>query len=149
MTLPRYEYPRVYADFAPGTVIEHEQRRVITDTDNLLYSRLSAHEHPYFFPYVAKDNERAAVNPFLVLGVVGGLAVRATSQSAIANLGWKSITFPYRAYVGDELHAVTEIVEKRVSVTDPRKGIITIRTIGLNDRNEPVSVATRAFLVKV
>ena len=59
MTLLRYEYPRRYADFMPGTVIAHEQRRVITEADNLLYSRLSGHEHPYFFAYAEKREGRA------------------------------------------------------------------------------------------
>ena len=150
MTLPRYAYPRAYGDFVPGTVIEHAQRRVVTETDNLLYSRLCGHEHPYFFAYGAADAaRRAAVNPFVVLGIVGGLAVRATSRSAIANLGWKSIAFPQCAYVGDELRAITEIVDKRVSRSDSRKGIITIRTTGLTGRDHAVSVATRSFLVEV
>lgn len=149
MTLPRYAYPRRYEDFAPGTVVAHAQRRVITEADNLLYSRLSAHEHPYFFAYAQKREGRIPANPLLVLGIVGGLAVRATSQSAIANLGWLSISFPARAYIGDELHAVSEILDKRISAGDPGRGIITIRTSGLNEHDDVVSVATRAFLVAV
>lgn len=149
MTLRDYEYPRRYEDFMPGTVIEHEQRRVITHMDNLLYARLSGHEHPFFFAYAARCGERTEVNPFLVLGLVGGLAVRATSQGAIANLGWESITFPNRVYVGDELRALTEILGKRVSKSDSGRGIVRIRTIGLSQDDQVVSVATRAFLVKV
>jgi len=145
--LPTYEYPSRYQDFAPGTVIEHEQRRVITHMDNVLYARLSGHEHPFFFAYGARNEGRTPVNPFLVLGVVGGLAVRATSQSAIANLGWESISFPECAYVWDELRAVTEILDKRLSKKDASKGIIRIRTTGLNQDDRVVSIAVRSFMV--
>lgn len=149
MTLPPYEYPRRYEEFVPGTVIEHEQRRVITHADNLLYTRLSGHEHPFFFGYASKQSDRIRVNPFLVLGVVGGLVVRATSQAAIANLGWKSVNFPNWTYVWDELRAITEILGKRLSTNNPDRGIINIRTLGLNQHDEVVSVAKRAFLVSV
>src|SRR6478672_6439762 len=100
MSLPIYEYPSRYNDFVTGTVIAHAQLRVVTETDNLLYSRLSGHEHPYFFAYAGHREGPAAVNPLLVLGYVGGIVVRATSQNAIANLGWDSIVFPERAFVG-------------------------------------------------
>ena len=147
MTVPGYAYPACYDEFIPGTVISHAQRRVVTETDDLLYSRLSGHEHPFFFAYGQRQERSVAVNPLLVLGFVGGLAVRATSQNAIANLGWESIAFPERAYVGDELRAVTEIVSKRLSRNDPSRGIITIRTVGLNQHDKVVLVAKRAFLV--
>lgn len=148
MSLPVYEYPSRYDDFVPGTVIDHVQRRVVTETDNLIFSRLSGHEHPYFLAYAEHRKGPAAVNPLLVLGYVGGLVVRATSQNAIANLGWESIIFPERTYVGDELHALTEIVSKRLSRNDPSRGIVTIRTIGLNQHDKIVLVAKRAFLVR-
>jgi itaconyl-CoA hydratase len=147
--LPPYEYPRSYEDFSLGVVIEHEQRRVVTHMDNLLYARLSGHAHPFFFAYGAKNGDRTPVNPFLVMAVVGGLAVRATSQGAIANLGWDSASFPAQAYVGDELRAVTEILEKRISKQDASKGIIRIRTTGLNQEDRVVSIAIRSFLVSV
>ena len=149
MSLPVYPSPSRYDEFVPGTVIEHAQRRVVTEADNLFYSRLSGHEHPFFFAYARRATAPASVNPLLVLGFVGGLAVRATSQHAIANLGWESITFPERACVGDELRAVTEIVDKRLSRSDPKRGIVTIRTLGLNQDDKLVVAAKRAFLVAV
>jgi len=46
------------------------------------------------------------------------------------------------------LRAVTEIVDKRLSRNDPSRGIVTIRTIGLNQHDKTVLVAKRAFLVR-
>ena len=147
MTLPVYEYPARFDDFAIGTVIEHAQRRVVTETDNLFFSRLGGHEHPYFFAYGRRADGAVPVNPLLVLAYVGGMVVRATSQNAIANLGWESIVFPTRVHVGDELRALTEISDKRLSRNDPSRGIIKIKTIGLNQESAVVLVARRAFLV--
>jgi acyl dehydratase len=147
MTLPVHVSPSCYDEFVPGTVISHAQRRVVTEADNLLYSRLSGHEHPFFFAYARHNAGPVPVNPMLVLGFVGGLVVRATSQSAIANLGWESIAFPERAYVGDELSALTEIVGKRLSRGDPSRGLVTIRTFGLNQHDKVVLIAKRTFLV--
>jgi len=126
----------------------HEQRRVVTETDNLLFSRLSGHEHPSLFPYTQERGGRAAqVLPFLVLAICGGIAVRGTSQSAIANLGWDYVRFPGPTYVGDQLRAVSHIAAKRLSNRDPTRGIVTIITYGIKQDDIIVLEARRSFLV--
>jgi itaconyl-CoA hydratase len=148
MILGDYANPSNYEDFVPGTVVAHAQRRVVTETDNLLFSRLSGHEHPSLFPYATSAPEPVAVLPFLVLSICGGMAVRATSQGAIANLGWEYVRFPQRAHIGDELRAVTSIDSKRLSKSNPARGVVTIITYGLNQNDAVVLEAKRSFLVR-
>jgi len=148
MNTTRYQYPGYFEDFQPGIVIAHAQRRVVTETDNLLFSRLSGHEHPSLFPYAAGAPQPVAVLPFLLLSICGGIAVRATSQGAIANLGWEYVRFPQRAHVGDELRAVTSIDSKRLSKSNPARGVVTIITYGLNQHDAVVLEAKRSFLVR-
>jgi len=150
MTAAQYEYPLHYDDFEPGVVVAHAQRRIVTETDNLLFSRLSGHEHPSLFPYAGGTPQApAVVLPFLVLSICGGIAVRATSQSAIANLGWDYVRFPEPAHIGDELRAVTRIEGKRLSKSNPSRGVVTIITYGLNQRDSVLLEAKRSFLVRV
>jgi itaconyl-CoA hydratase len=148
MPLANYRSPTRYEDFVVGAVLLHEQRRVVTETDNLLFSRLSAHEHPCLFPYARRRDGPVAVLPFLVLAICGGVAVRATSQAAIANLGWEYVRFPNPAYVGDLLGAVSRIEDKRLSRHDPAKGVVTIVTYGVRQDDTIVLEAKRSFLVR-
>lgn len=149
MTTARYDCPVHFEDFQPGVVVAHAQRRVVTETDNLLFARLTGHEHPSLFPYAAAAAQPVAVVPFLVLAICGGMAVRATSQGAIANLGWEYARFPQRAHVGDELRAVTSIAGKRLSRNNPARGVVTIVTYGLNQHDAVVLEARRTFLARV
>jgi len=148
MTLSPYQSPCWYEDFQVDAVIEHAQRRIVTEADNLFFSRLSGHEHPSFFPYAGGQSQSpAVVLPFLVLAICGGIAVRATSQGAIANLGWEYVRFPSLAHVGDEFRAVTQIAGKRLSRSDLTRGIVTIITFGINQDAAVVVEAKRSFLV--
>ena len=147
MTLSIYDAPRWYEDFQINAVIEHAQRRVVTEVDNLLFSRLTGHEHPSLFPYARRQEGPVVALPFLVLAICGGMAVRATSQGAIANLGWEYVRFPHAAHVGDELRAVTQIVGKRLSRGDATRGIVTIITFGIHQNDAVVLEAKRSFLV--
>lgn len=146
--LTPYTAPTRFEQFETGAVIRHQQRRVVTETDNVLFARLSGHEHPSFFPYSALPADGPArVVPFLVLAICGGIAVRATSQAAIANLGWEYVRFPRPVFVGDRLGAITRIADKRLSQRDATRGVITIVTYGVRQGDEVVLEARRAFLV--
>jgi len=143
----RWLPPHRFEDFTVGALIAHRQRRRLTDADNLLFARLSGHEHPSLFAYAEPASGRARALPFLVLSICGGMAVRATSKHAIANLGWTYIRFPTPAYVGDVLRSLTRIEDKRLSQTDPARGIVTIVTFGIREDDSIVLEAKRSFLI--
>ena len=54
---------------------------------------------------------------------------------------------PAPVFAGDTLRTETEILEKRESKSRPGQGIVTVRTRGLNQRNEVVIEFERSIMV--
>ncbi len=79
---------------------------------------------------------RLQIEGFLA-GFPGGMA-----GAQIDNLAWKQ---PVRA--GDTLRAEVEILAMRESRSRPDRGLLTLRTTTLNQRDEAVQVMTAAILV--
>jgi itaconyl-CoA hydratase len=65
----------------------------------------------------------------------------------VANLGWERIKLPKPVFAGDTLYAESTVLGKRESKSRPAEGIISIRTIGLNQRGEMVCEFERTMLV--
>jgi itaconyl-CoA hydratase len=63
------------------------------------------------------------------------------------NLGWREVRLPAPVFAGDTLRAETEILSKRESQSRPGQGIVTVRTRGLNQRDEVVIEFERSILV--
>jgi itaconyl-CoA hydratase len=83
----------------------------------------------------------------LTLSILVGMSVSDTSQKAIANLGWEKIKLPKPVFAGDTLYAESTVLDKRESASRPEQGIVTIRTIGRNQRKEVVCEFERTMLV--
>lgn len=82
----------------------------------------------------------------LVLSLVDGLKNQSDTQfRAIASLGW-DWSFRRPVFVGDELGAVIEIMEKR-KVTKPDRGILTLVFSVTNQRGEIVQDGSNKLLV--
>ena len=79
--------------------------------------------------------------------IVVGLSVADTSENAVANLSWDSISMPRPVFAGDTLWAESEVLSKRGSVFRPSQGIIGIRTRGINQRGETVVEFLRTFMM--
>src|SRR6266568_2556066 len=91
----------------------------------------------------ARQFGRPLVNSCLTLSIVVGLSVADTSENAMANLGWDSISMPKPVFAGDTLWAESEVLSKRESRSRPDRGIIGIRTRGINQRGETVMMYRR------
>lgn len=57
--------------------------------------------------------------------------------------GFKAATLP-----GDTLWAETEVISARASRSDPGRGILAVRDVGLNQRGEVVVEMTRSFIYR-
>ncbi|MFA5601436.1 MAG: MaoC family dehydratase, partial [Phenylobacterium sp.] len=55
--------------------------------------------------------------------------------------------FPAPVFAGDTLYAESEVLEVRPSKSRPNQGIVTIRTIGKNQRDEIVCTFKRSILI--
>ena len=146
----RERFGRYYEDFEVGAVYEHRPGRTLSEADNTWFTLLTMNTHPvHFDAEYAKHTEfgRPLVVSTLTLAILVGMSVSDVSQKAIANLGWKEIKLPRPVFAGDTLYAESAVLEKRESESRPDEGIVTVRTIGRNQRGEVVCEFERSMLV--
>jgi itaconyl-CoA hydratase len=131
-------------------VYEHRPGRTLSEADNTWFALLTMNTHPiHFDAEYASHTEfgRPLVASTLTLAVLVGMSVSDVSQKAIANLGWERITLPKPVFVGDTLYAESSVLDKRISESRPDQGIVTVRTLGRNQRGEVVCEFERTLLV--
>jgi itaconyl-CoA hydratase len=141
---------RYYEDFEVGATYEHRPGRTISEADNTWFTLLTMNTHPIHFDVeYARHTEfgRPLVASTLTLSILVGMSVSDVSQKAIANLGWDKIRLPKPVFAGDTLYAESTVLEKRESKSRPQQGIVTVRTIGINQRKEVVCEFERTILV--
>ena len=141
---------RYFEDFVVGDVFRSRFGRTVTEYDNVLVTCLTMNTNPVHFdaPFAESTRfERILVNSTLTLALVTGLTVADTSENATANLEWTDIKLPAPVYVGDTLHAESEILELRESRSNPDVGIVRMRSRGVNQHGLVVIEFRRAFMV--
>lgn len=140
-----------FEEFEVGQVIEHANRRTVTETDNVLFSTLTLNLAPLHLDAEYSKNSiygQRLVNSLFILGLVSGITVPESTQgTTLGNLGFNEIKFPNPVFHGDTIHVRTEIVGKRESKSRTDSGIVTFRHLGLNQRDEIVCDAVRAGLM--
>lgn len=85
-------------------------------------------------------------SPLLVLNIALSLGVQNDSEKAIANLGYYHVHFPRPVYPGDTLRSLTKVLERKER-GEGKPGIVTIRTVGLNQKDEVVVQYDRKIMV--
>ena len=146
----RETFGRYYDEFIVGDVYEHRPGKTVTEYDNHLFTLLTLNTHPMHF-----DAEFAAASEFkrnlvvspYTLALLIGMSVTDTSQKAIANLGMDEVKFTAPVFAGDTIYGESEVLAKRESKSRPGQGIVTIRTIGKNQRGEMVCTFVRNMLI--
>ncbi len=141
---------RWYEDFEVGAVYRHWPGRTISEADNTWFTLLTMNTHPLHFDadYAAGTSfARPLVNSCLTLAIVVGMSVRDVSQAAIANLGFDKVELPHPVFNGDTLYASSTVLATRPSRSDPSRGIVTVRTIGVNQDDIQVLRLERSVLV--
>jgi itaconyl-CoA hydratase len=146
----RESYGFYYEDFTIGDVFEHRPGRTITETDNIWQSLLAMNTHPLHINHEYAANtefQKPLVSSLVTFAIINGMTVNTLSAKAIANLGWDKVKLIKPVYVGDTLYAESEILNKRLSKSRPRSGIVTVSTCGIKSKNELVITFARTFLV--
>lgn len=143
---------RFFEDWKIGETIEHEIRRTVTETDNLLMSTLTHNPQPlHIDAEAARASEygRILVNGTFTFSLMVGVSVGDTTLGTlIANLGYDKVTMPAPVFIGDTLHAETEVAELRESLSRPNAGIVTFEHRMFNQTNTLVCRCLRSALVK-
>lgn len=143
---------RYFEDWRIGDTIEHEIRRTVTETDNLLMSTLTHNPQPlHIDAEAARASEfgRILVNGTFTFSLMVGVSVGDTTLGTlVANLGYDKVTMPAPVFIGDTLHAETEVVELRESMSRPEAGIVTFEHRMFNQTGALVCRCLRTALVK-
>ncbi len=103
------------------------------------------------------DEEAARQSPFQGLAASGwhtaGLTMRLMVDGefkpagGILGVGFDNLSWPRAVRPGDELHAISEVLEVRPSKSRPDRGMLRVRTTTFNQNDEPVMVFTGNILV--
>lgn len=83
----------------------------------------------------------------LTVALMVGMSVNDVSQKAIANLGWTDIKLTQPRFAGETLYAESEVLDKRESKSRPGAGIMSVKTIGLNQERVKVCEFNRTMLI--
>jgi acyl dehydratase len=146
----RETFGRYYEDFEIGDVYQHRPGRTITQHDNISFTLLTMNTHPlHFDEEYAKHSEfgRCIVCSPLTIALMVGMSVTDVSQKAIANLGWTDIRLTHPLFAGDTLYAQSEVLDKRESKSRPAAGLVSVKTLGLNQDGVQVCDFKRTILV--
>jgi len=142
---------RWFDQWQVGDRIEHDIRRTVTETDNLLFSVMTHNPQPLHIDVeFAKATEfgQILVNGTFTFALMIGLTISDTTLGTlVANLGYDKLVMPKPVFIGDTMRATTEVVELRESKSRPTAGIITFAHELINQRNEVVCGCLRSALM--
>jgi acyl dehydratase len=143
---------RYFEEWQVGDRIEHQIRRTVTETDNLLFSTMTHNPQPlHIDAEAAKASEfgQILVNGTFTFALMIGLTVGDTTLGTlIANLGYDKLVHPRPVFLGDTVHATSEVTALRESRSRPDAGIVTFAHELINQRGEVVCKCLRTALIK-
>jgi itaconyl-CoA hydratase len=138
-----------YDELEVGAVYRSRFGRTVLEADNVWFTLLTPNTNPIHFDaeYAATTEwKQPLVDSTFTLALVTGLSVVDVSERGV-NLGWRDVRLPAPVFAGDTLHAETEILSKRESKSRAGQGIVTVRTRGVNQRDEVVIEFERSIMV--
>ena len=110
---------RYFDEWQVGDRIEHEIRRTVTETDNLLFSTMTHNPQPLHLDVEAAKASgfgQILVNSTFTFSLLVGLSVGDTTLGTlVANLGFTDVVTPKPVFIGDTLRAASEVTELRES----------------------------------
>ena len=142
---------KYFDEWTVGERIQHEIRRTVTETDNLLMSTLTHNPQPLHLDIeAARASEfgQILVNGTFTFALMVGLSVGDTTLGTlVANLGYDKVVMPKPVFIGDTLRAETEVTELKPSKSRPNAGIVTFTHRLINQRDEVVCQCLRSALI--
>lgn len=143
---------RFFEEWTVGERMEHEIRRTVTETDNLLFSTMTHNPQPlHLDAEFARESEfgQILVNGTFTFALMVGLSVGDTTLGTlVANLGYDKLVMPKPVFIGDTMRATSEVAELKESKSRPNAGIVTFAHELINQRGEVVCRCLRTALVK-
>ena len=140
---------RTYEEIQVGDVYRSRYGRTVLEADNVWFTLLTLNTNPIHFDasYAATTEwKRPLVDSTFTLALVTGLSVADVSERGV-NLGWREVRLTAPVFAGDTIRAETQVLAKRESRSRPGQGIVTVRTRGLNERDETVIEFERTIML--
>ena len=138
-------------EYRPGDRYRHWPGKTVTEADDHLFCLLTMAASPLHIDraYAAAEmpGGRNIVVGTYIYSLLLGMSVPDISGRAIANLGLSDLRHLAPLYHGDTLYGETEVLSVRVSASQPRTGILTVRTDGFDQDRRQVCTFTRAVLL--
>lgn len=145
-----HPYGRYFEDFTVGDVYRHWPGKTITQAEDILFCGMTMNQHPLHsddhYSASTQHGQPIVAGP-LVYSLVVGQSVADVSGRAVANLETTSLRHLHPTYHGDTIYSQSEVLEARESRSKPDRGVVTVRTIGINQRSEVVCEFERKILV--
>jgi acyl dehydratase len=143
---------KYFEEWQIGDRLEHDIRRTVTETDNLLFSTMTHNPQPlHIDAEAARASEfgQILVNGTFTFALMIGLSVGDTTLGTlVANLGYDKLVHPRPVFLGDTVHATSEVTALRESRSRPDAGIVTFAHELINQRGEVVCKCLRTALIK-
>jgi acyl dehydratase len=150
MTVHERPFGRYLEDFTVGDIYRHWPGKTITEADDHLFCMITMNHHPLhtnaWFAEQSVQGRNVVVGN-LVYSLVLGMSVPDVSGAAIANLEVETLQHKKPTFHGDTIYAATKVVDKRESQSKPDRGVVTVETKGINQRDEEVCFFRRKALV--
>lgn len=143
------QYGRYLEEYVPGQVFVHPRGYTFTAAGIDNFSRTYFQCNPLYLDLeYARSHSFTSLpaSPQMVFNVILSLGVQNDSEKVIANLGYYNARFLQPACAGDTIRAMTLVVDRKERGED-RPGIVTIRTLGLNQNGQVVLQYERKLMV--
>jgi 2-methylfumaryl-CoA hydratase len=144
------KYGRLLDDFRIGDVYHHPWEVTIDDGLLAMFAASFLDPNPlYSSSRFARDlgfRDRV-IHPLVMLNLALSFTVHDISEQAIAHLAYIDLMFPNAAFSGDTLSVYSEILGTRVSESKPDRGVVHLRTTGVNQDGVVVVTFERKALI--
>ena len=143
---------RWFEDWTVGGRIDHDIRRTVTETDNLLFTTMTHNPQPlHLDAEAAKASEfgQILVNGTFTFALMIGLSVGDTTLGTlVANLGYDKLVMPKPVFIGDTMRCESEVTDLKESRSRPDAGIVTFTHRLINQRDEITCQCLRMALLR-
>ena len=142
---------RYFEDFTVNDTYRHHWGRTLTEGESVMFTTWTMNANPLYFNRAyaqSLGHPGCPVNPLLVMNVVFGMTVEDLSEQALAHLGYWNMTFHRPVYPGQTLLAQSTVLDKRPSDSKDDRGIVHVKTTGVDEDGEVVLTYERKILVK-
>lgn len=145
------QFGRSYEEFTVGDVYKHWPGKTVTESDDHLFCLITMNHHPlHLDEHYAQETTQFGRNVVVgnyIYSLLLGMSVPDVSGKAIANLEVESLKHIAPTFHGDTIYGETRVLDKKESSSKPDRGIVTVETIGYNQKGTIVCTFRRKVMV--